>query len=761
MSSAPPRDDHPRTAAAVAAALAALGGAEDEQQVLEVVAGRLAPLLGARTAELVLRQPDGTSVRVLTLDPTTSSPARRSTLLGTDDGRPAVRAAVTGRSASAPGQVAVPLVLAGSVLGSLVLTGDGQDRPEPGDELLTAVAAVTAQVLVRVADRVSVESADARAAVSTQRLALVDAVSDLFARHHDPARQDDVVRGLARLVVPGLADWCTLTLAPVGRVRRTVGWAHSDPELEDTLARYAQVQAAAMSENAAVAVALRTGEEVHTRMPPVQDWVGPAPAQQMLRTLAPEQVAVLPLGTGGRPLGAMALIRTGGRPALSADELRTAQEVARRAGLALDNLRLRDRAALLGEVSDRLASTMDAEQAVARLARLVVPTLADFCIVTLVQDDAEPGTPRSLRDIGSWHVEPAQRATLERYLELRLRSARPGAYVLEAAASTGPVPIPPHAADAIRSVLVPGEAADLIGELDPAHGLVLPLRARGRVVGLLTLFAGRGRGPLTDDDLAAATEVAARAALALDNARLYRQQRDLAATLQHSLLSAPARPAGLEVAVRYLPAAAQAEVGGDWYDAFVVPGGALVLVVGDVAGHDGDAAAQMAQLRNVLRGVAQTLAEPPAAVLGELDRALDRLGVATMATAVLCRLEPEVDDAGRRVLRWSNAGHPAPLVIDPDGTVRLLERDPDLLLGVLPSTGRSDHATVLAPGSTVVLYTDGLVERRRETLDDGTARLVELAPQLHGRSAEEVCDVLVERLAVGAQDDVAVLVLRC
>ena len=759
--------DRARTDALVAVAFT-LGGTDDERAVLRVVADRVATLLSAHTAGLVLLEAGGTSARALSHDLGQFPPAEALTRLRTDDGRPAVRAAVTGTADFSPGAAAVPLAVPGTVLGSLVLVRDRPDWPAADRELLTAVAAVTAQALERLTARAGErtaraagESAHARAEVSGERLRLVNAVSDLFARHPDRAHTDDVVRELARLVVPALADWCTITLAPVGRVRRTVGWAHSDPALEETLARYAAVQAASMSEQAAVAVALRTGEEVHTRMPPVQEWVGPASAQQLLSALAPEHVAVLPLMTDGRPLGAMALIRTAGRPSLSADELPTAREVGRRAGLALDNLRLRDRATLLGEVSDRLASTMDAEQAVARLARLVVPTLADACIVTLVQGDAEPGTPRSLRDIGSWHAEPDKRAALERYVRVRLRSLGPGSFVLAAATSTTPVRIPAHAADSIRSVLAPGEAADLIGELGPAHAVILPLRARGRVVGLLTLFAGRARGELTDDDLDAAIEVAARAALALDNARLYRQQRDLATTLQHSLLSAPARPDGLDVAVRYRPAAAQAEVGGDWYDAFVLPGGALTLIVGDVAGHDENAAAQMAQLRNVLRGVAQVLPDPPAAVLGELDRALDRLGVSTLATAVLCRVEPEVDDAGRRLLRWSNAGHPPPLVIDPGGGVRLLERRPDLLLGVRPETTRVDHTTVLAPGSTVVLYTDGLVERRGETLDDGTARLVDLAPELHGLSAEEVCDVLVERLASDAQDDVAVLVLRC
>ena len=169
----------------------------------------------------------------------------------------------------------------------------------------------------------------------------------------------------------------------------------------------------------------------------------------------------------------------------------------------------------------------------------------------------------------------------------------------------------------------------------------------------------------------------------------------------------------------------------------------------------------MAQVRNVLRGVAQTLQAPPAEVLGALDSALARLGVDTMASAVVCQVRPAQTGAssGGVRLRWSNAGHPPPLLVHPDGTRFLAER-PELLLGVDPARPRSDREVVLPPGSTVVLYTDGLVERRGQTLDDGMAHLRGVAAGLHALPPERLCDVLLERLATGAEDDVALLAVR-
>jgi len=237
-------------------------------------------------------------------------------------------------------------------------------------------------------------------------------------------------------------------------------------------------------------------------------------------------------------------------------------------------------------------------------------------------------------------------------------------------------------------------------------------------------------------------------------------ERAMSEAFQRSLLPEPQRVGRPEVAVRYQPAAEQARVGGDWYDLVELPDGSLAVVVGDVAGHDQQSAAAMAEVRNLLRGVAYTLhPEPPSRVLQGLDRAMGGLAQEMMAPAVLAQVSGDVDGSGALTLRWSNAGHPPPVLIEPDGAARLLETTPDLLLGLDAATTRVDQVLDLAPGTTVVFYTDGLVERRDAPLSDGLAWLVEAVRDRHTLGVGALCDHLLEMVSA-VEDDVALLVLR-
>jgi serine phosphatase RsbU (regulator of sigma subunit) len=168
----------------------------------------------------------------------------------------------------------------------------------------------------------------------------------------------------------------------------------------------------------------------------------------------------------------------------------------------------------------------------------------------------------------------------------------------------------------------------------------------------------------------------------------------------------------------------------------------------------------MGQLRSLLRGIALGTGAGPAGVLGDLDRAMALLRLSTLATAAVARLERAGD--GSTTLRWSNAGHPPPVVIGPDGVVTVLARDrADMLLGVDPDRTRRESVASLQEGSTVLLYTDGLVERRDEDLDAGQARLTEVLGELAGRPLEELCDLVVERMVDGhPDDDVALVAVR-
>ncbi|MGY1822534.1 SpoIIE family protein phosphatase [Geodermatophilus sp. SYSU D00079] len=419
------------------------------------------------------------------------------------------------------------------------------------------------------------------------------------------------------------------------------------------------------------------------------------------------------------------------------------------------------RLAVIAEVSAMTGGTLTAgegeEAALQRLAEAVVPVLGDWVIVSLSGEDGR------MRDVATWHRDPAERATVARYADLRLASIRPDAPVLRALASGRTLTVDDVGA-AVGHTLPPGEVSDVFWRLAPRSAVTLPLSARGRTLGALSIYRSADRPGADADDVAAAQEVASRVALAIDSARLYQQQRGLAEGLQRSLLTDPPAPDSAEIVVRYRPAVEAAEVGGDWYDAFLQPGGAAVLVIGDVVGHDTAAAAAMGQLRGLLRGIAYRQGIGPAQVLSDLDAAVQGLGMPTMATAAVARVEqtPEQRAAGLTSLRWSNAGHPPPLLLHDDGRVEeLVAGRPELMLGVDPSARRTESVVTFRRGATVLLYTDGLVEGRDLPLDDGIARLRTALEELGALPLEEFCDAVIERLRPsGLQDDIALVAIR-
>jgi serine phosphatase RsbU (regulator of sigma subunit) len=426
--------------------------------------------------------------------------------------------------------------------------------------------------------------------------------------------------------------------------------------------------------------------------------------------------------------------------------------------------RQQDRTQLLGAVTDQLTCTMQVEQAVAYLAERVVPALADWCVVTLVDETGRGGARRRARDMAGWHGDERMRPLVERYASLRIPALRDESFLLRALAAGRRIVHERGATRHLQRLVHPGAAHDLLDRLAPEAFVVLPLRGRDRPVGLLTLFNGTDRGSISSVDLATASEVAARAGLALDNARLYRQQRVVAETLQRSLLLAPPEHGHAEVVVRYLPAAESAAVGGDWSDTFVQADGATMLVIGDVVGHDIAAAATMGQLRGLLRGIATSDDIGPAEMLSRLDASMALLEPGALSTAVVARLEQDRDGELRNVtrLRWSNAGHPPPLLVDVEGTVSdLTARRPEMILGVDHATARTESVVTLDHGATVLLYTDGLVERRDTDLDAGVARLKRALADLADLPLPALCDQLIDRLVHGRpDDDVALVAVR-
>jgi serine phosphatase RsbU (regulator of sigma subunit) len=183
----------------------------------------------------------------------------------------------------------------------------------------------------------------------------------------------------------------------------------------------------------------------------------------------------------------------------------------------------------------------------------------------------------------------------------------------------------------------------------------------------------------------------------------------------------------------------------------------LTIVIGDVTGHDRHAAAAMAQIRYLLRGITFSVKQPPSEILTALEKAMARFGPATTATVLLAQFQP-ADRPDRWIMRWSNAGHPPPALLTVDGTARLLESEPEPLLGWLRPAPHSDHTIKLDQGSSVVFYTDGLIERRGPTTDDS---LVHILADMHDLSAEELCDHILARYGRRSfEDDVALTVVR-
>jgi PAS domain S-box-containing protein len=306
-------------------------------------------------------------------------------------------------------------------------------------------------------------------------------------------------------------------------------------------------------------------------------------------------------------------------------------------------------------------------------------------------------------------------------------------------------------ARAREPLLVQDPTAEQVGSL-----IGVPLLAESQVTGVVVASAAPPR-QFTADDLSILRLAADRVALAIDHARVYEREHRIAEMLQRSLLPEhlPHLP-GLAVAARYLPAAAEAEVGGDWYDVLPVPGGGVGLVMGDVAGKGLAAASMVGRLRSALRAYALE-GHAPARVLEQLNRLIwteaEESQMATLIYLVVDAVEGEV--------RWVNAGHPPPLLVNGDERPRYLEGGSSVPLGVLPFPEFEEVAAPMDPGGTVVLYTDGLVERPGENIDRGLSRLAE-AVRHAPIEPELLCDHVLSELVPqgGTPDDVALLTLR-
>ncbi|MEU6508305.1 SpoIIE family protein phosphatase [Streptomyces sp. NPDC046942] len=419
----------------------------------------------------------------------------------------------------------------------------------------------------------------------------------------------------------------------------------------------------------------------------------------------------------------------------------------------------RRRLAVIADASARIGTTLELDRTACELADVAVPELADVAAVDLLDPVVEgrrstlgPAEPAVIRALA---VRPQDGSDALRAADRpgRIATYGPDRLVTECVRSGEAVLVRQVKDEDLPRIARSPEAAALLARAGLHSYLAVPLIARGEVLGALDLKRTRNPAPFDEDDVLLARELAARAAVQIDNARWYQNARNTALTLQRSLLpSHPPVTTGLEVASRYQPAGATSEVGGDWFDVIPLEGGKTALVVGDVMGSGISAAATMGRLRTATTTLA-ALDLDPAMLLEHLDSTTSALDH-SIATCVYAVHDPHL-----RQCRIANAGHLPPARVRPGRPPELLDLPTGVPLGV-GGVGFSTVAVDFEPGDELVFYTDGLVETRRHSLDERLDFLLSLLDD-PARPLEETCDFLLRTLHhPDNHDDVALLIAR-
>ncbi|NRQ30413.1 SpoIIE family protein phosphatase [Nonomuraea sp. NN258] len=409
---------------------------------------------------------------------------------------------------------------------------------------------------------------------------------------------------------------------------------------------------------------------------------------------------------------------------------------------------------LLDRAAAATADLSNLSEMLAALAEVLVSEVADGCGVYLLTDfaDGDPETSPFLVQ----RVATAARAGMPRLPPFSAEHLTPTSGFVRAVRRRRPVreAFPPGSPP--PDLLTPGAQSWLV-ESGANSVVIFPVEVDGTVAAVVTAAVCGSRPPLTDDHIVLLGEIFDHAHDALSSAIRFQRTQRVALALQHSLLVEPPRLPDLEITARYRPSPAAADVGGDWYDSFLLPDGATALAIGDVAGHDLLAAVAMSQLRNMLRALAVDRLGPPGEVLGRLNLAIDALYEEATATCVLARVETV---SGIHRLSYSVAGHLPPLLISAEGEGRFLEEANNPLLGLLADGPYLSAVEPLPPRCTLLLYTDGLVEHPDEDLDQGLARLRRHAESLARRPVDAFCDELLVSLPMTGKDDVAIIAVR-
>jgi GAF domain-containing protein len=679
---------------------------------------------------------------------------------------------------------------AGHVLGSFCVVDTAPREFSTHDlQVLAALAdAASREVALRHATRVARDLA-VQVAGANERLLQQVAASDVLGSTLDPAH---ILAALTSLIVPQYGAWAAVGVPGINAVLEfelenidevdAVAVVHARGGGPDAARLEAVLRGFPFStdDSNGPGRVLATGTACYEAELGDLEWMSFPRAdarqlQAMREVVCPGgSAATFPLSSAGRTLAAV----TVGAPSGGDLDRELLADLARRAGTALDNALVyrgerrgrvvaRSRArhhSLLARAAQALHRRLDPATELRELARVTVPELADMSTVHLLDHPVPPG------------VMPALPMSTERVAFEAIAAMCPpdGDTNLVWTAPGDPIPAAIAEGKLLRRPILTPQVPDWAVQTGSADifrsGLsqvvLAPVIVDGLVVAVVSFGMSRRREPWTEEELDTLQEITRYASIALANGISFQRTRDSALVLQRSMLSDPPPVAGLQIGARYRPAGHD-EVGGDWYDVFALGEDEIGIVVGDVVGHDITAAAAMGQLRAAVRtlatdAAAAVTAEPdrddragPAALIDRLCALNRRLELTQLVSLIYGRMRRGV---GGWDLRWCNAGHPPPALVGPDGATRILAHEPQAALHCWPGGPRHEHTVFVPDGSTLLFYTDGLIERRGSHLDVGTAHMLARAAAGARLSVPDLCDHLLQDAPT--TDDIALLAVR-
>jgi serine phosphatase RsbU (regulator of sigma subunit) len=587
---------------------------------------------------------------------------------------------------------------------------------------------------------------------------------------------ETTLSNVADLLVPHLADWCSMTLLEASGALRTVALKHSDAERVAIARAMHKDHPARLSDERGAAEVIRSGQMQTMFEVTSGDAVREAEA---LAALDPEHLRLI-LGVGVKSaitapmrgttgvVGALTLLYAESDRRYSQDDVVFVQSLCDRIALAVENSRLksaadtaRRRAEFLAEAGHALSASVDYATTLSNVADLLVPRLADWCSMTLLESNG------ALRTIALKHSDPARVAIARQMHEdypLRLSDERGAAEVIRTGRMQAMLEV--SSGEEVR-------AAAALAALDPEHlklilgigvksGMTVPLRGTTGVVGCVTVLYAESDRRYTRGDVAIVEALCDRIALAVENSRLNTEHAKIARTLQQSLLP-PALPdiPGVQVAASYRAAGEQNEVGGDFYDLYESEEDVYTLFIGDVTGKGAKAAATTSLARHALRTASRRETSPVRNLRLLNEALLSSDWDANCCTAAYGRLHVSGRDG--MLLTLVRAGHPPPLLLRAGGELERLQPK-GTLLGAFPEVELDELHTLLHPGDLVLFYTDGAtdVRARGNPLGEGFVeeRLVACAGASAADCVQRVQQALVDVQNGGLDDDLALLAIK-